>query len=649
MKLFLLVLFFYSCFASDLLSVGSPGTYGSITIADFNTVSEDEDADAVVLFDIGKSIFVQTSTGFEVEFERVTRIQILSEAGVKWANVQIPYYQGGSANERVSEISGNTYNLTNNLINRSSIDDSNIFDEEINEYWGQRKFALQDVRVGSIIEYKYIVRTPNVFRLKDWEFQWRIPVRYSEYELRAVPFYEYQYILQGARSFHSSRSRVDRRFKRKLSGIEYNDMVHNFVMKDLPPFNDEEFISSINDYIIKINFQLSKIIYPTGRIEQIVTTWPDMISDLSKHPDFGRYVNRSRRDASRILDVKSVSEKPEKDRFEYVMNQVKQHFRWNNFHGKFATKTPRNLIRDGHGSCADINLFAVGALRAVGIEADPVIISTRDHGLVYYDYPFSHFFNYVIISANVDGETILSDATSRMVPNNRIPLKCINFKGLKINTDKEEWVDLIFEKPSEKALVFNMSLSESGLSVDASKTATEFDAVYYRVNYGDDKNNLLSQLKNSQFEIDESSIEVENQWAIDQPWKLRFSFLAVTDDLQDRVMISPFVGYVMNDNPLKQDQRTYPIDMVYTAKRTFKSTLKIPEGYEIEVLPDNLNFSNDLFEISYNINKNGDDLVVSFSYWFKHAIYSARDYGRLKAYYSEIVKKGNENIVLKRI
>jgi hypothetical protein len=51
----------------------------------------DKDAEAVVLFDLGTSYFVETDNSFDVIFERTTRIKILSESGIKWAEVEIPF------------------------------------------------------------------------------------------------------------------------------------------------------------------------------------------------------------------------------------------------------------------------------------------------------------------------------------------------------------------------------------------------------------------------------------------------------------------------------------------------------------------------------------------------------------------------------
>ena len=73
------------------------------------------------------------------------------------------------------------------------------------------------------------------------------------------------------------------------------------------------------------------------------------------------------------------------------LDYVKNNYNWNNNNDKFASKTPNQLINDKFGNCADINLFTIGLLNSIGIESYPLILSTREHGKIKVDYPFSQF------------------------------------------------------------------------------------------------------------------------------------------------------------------------------------------------------------------------------------------------------------------
>ncbi len=608
--------------------------------------SLDKEAEAVVLFDIAKSYFVQTESAFDVVFERATRIKILSEPGIKWAEVEIPFYQEGGIYEKVIDIEAYSYNNENGHINKTTFDVSNTYDEKINNYWNVKKFAIPNVQEGTVLEYKYKINSQYLFNLRDWEFQWRIPVVYSEYEVRMIPFYEYSWLLQGASGFESQNSYVDRGLARQFGSIKFQDMVHKYIMKDIPAFNNEEFITSINDYIIKLDFQLSKINYPSGGSVNIMTTWNDMIKELLKHPDFGKYVNSSEKLAAKLLNIESIDLKTDRDKFDYILDYAKSNFNWNKFNSKYASKSPKKFVEEKHGNCADINLFVIGLLNAFGVEAKPVLISTRDNGKIKYDYPYTHFFNYVIIQANVEGNRILTDATEILNLNNRIPSRCINDKGLIIQKDKIEWIGLECVFPSEIKTDIQIEIIDNEIiNSSISKTATEYDALFYRNNYTDNIETIMKKIDTKNYFIIDTSIMVQNQLNREKPYIISYRQTSNPEIVNDKIYLSPFLDETITDNPLKQRVRTYPIDMTYPAKRAFTSIVLIPEGYKVDYLPTEQKIKNQLFELTYSASSDDNQIIISFDYYFKKSVYSSDDYSKIKFYFREIVKKGNENIV----
>jgi len=307
---------------------------------------KDPNAEAVVIFDKGKSYFNRGAQGYEIVFERKTRLKIFTEAGIKWAEIEIPIYQEGGIYETVFDIKATAYNLENGQLKTTELNLNNVYEEKINQYWKNIKFALPNIKPGSVIEYTYKINSEYLFNLRDWEFQKRIPVMHSEYEVRMIPFYEYSFLLQGADRFDDQRSFVSAGLKRRHGSVEFKDMVHQYEMKDVPAFESEEFITSVSDYILKIDFQLKKVISPDGFETQIMTTWQDMISDLLKHKEFGKYTKKSGKMYKKIFGEKPSSQKPEKERFNKIVDHVKQHYRWNGMYGNFATQKPARLIKD---------------------------------------------------------------------------------------------------------------------------------------------------------------------------------------------------------------------------------------------------------------------------------------------------------------
>jgi hypothetical protein len=608
--------------------------------------SRDKEAEAIVLYDMAKSYFYRMENTFDVVFERKTRIKILSEAGIKWAEVEIPIYKEGDIYEEIFDIEAYTYNFENGVIKKLKLDVSNTYTEKLNKYWYVKKIALPNVKVGSIIEYRYKINSQYLFNLRDWEFQWKIPVVYSEYQVRMVPFYEYTFLLQGADKFDSHSSVIDRGISRHYGSITYQDVVNKFVMKDVPAFKSEDFITSINDYIIKLDFQLSRIIYPEGGIVEIMTTWEKMIKELSKHKKFGKYVKRSKKLTSKLIKKEIEKIETESEKFNFVLDYVKRNYKWDGSYGKYASKTPKKLTKEKLGNCADINLFTIGLLNGVGIKATPVIISTRNNGKIKYNYPFSKLFNYVLIYANVDGENILSDATEIYSLNNRIPTKCINEKGLIVGKDNVEWVNLEVKFPSEIKTDFEIKFeNDKTFITHISQTSTEYDALYYRKHYTNNIKTIKKKIASDKYNIIDSSLTVLNQFDKEKPYILNYSLSSKPEYINGKIYMSPFPNEAITDNPLKQKKRSYDIDMIYTKKRSFNSTISIPEGYKIDYLPKELKISNIVFDLNYTIKQDKNNINVSLNYYFKNPIYSSRNYSNIKSYFDKIVNKGSEKIV----
>ena len=124
--------------------------------------------------------------------------------------------------------------------------------------------------------------------------------------------------------------------------------------------------------------------------------------------------------------------------------------------------------------------------------------------------------------------------------------------------------------------------------------------------------------------------------------------MSQTSIINDKIYLSPFLGESLSENPLKQPTRTYPIDMVYPTKRSFKTSINIPEGYQVYFIPEEFKISNQSFDFNYSVKNEQTQLVVSFDYYFKKSVYPDTDYSKIKYYFKEIVKKGNEKIVLSK-
>lgn len=615
---------------------------------EMETYDKDPLAEAVVLIDKGLSSFEKHNNRLKIVFRRATRIKILDKAGFKYAEVRIPIYHERGQSERVTKIVAKSYHWTDGKRTESELDQNQVYKKKINELWDQLVFAIPDVKEGSVIEYSYELHTPFKFKLPDWEFQRGIPTVYSEYQVRMVPFYEYQYIFQGTESLDHHLSYAEQGIPRKFANTTFYDMVHIYGMADVPAFRDESFITSKNDYIIKVDFQLSKYIDANGTAVEVVSTWERLIKNLLKDDNFGKFINASERHGVKLLqsEIKlaglTMEEKAEK-----LINYVRDNFTWSGFDDKLTNVKFPEFLRSKTGNSAAINLFLVGLLRAASIEATPVLISTRNHGKVKYNYPFAHFFNYPIVLVQ-SLSPFLTDATDPFCPYDLIPKRCINEQGLLMRKDFASWLKLNLAT-TESTVFINGRIPEQGHNwgVKVSKKTKSYDALALRKLHGNDSSRLVDVLQKPGYH-NLKILKTSNFSKPQKPYSIQYSIQTKLDEYEGHLYVSPFLEEVPGENPLKQKQRNYPIDLVFSQKRVFNSTILLPENSSVVSVPENVQLNNELVQIIYQIQTLNQSINVSASYTFKHAEYAAEDYGQLKEFYDLIIEKFNQKIVLKR-
>ncbi len=607
---------------------------------------KDPSAEAVVIYDIGESYFRESSDGLELNFERRMKIKIFNKAGLKWAEISIPYYREKNDWEKVHSIEGNTYNFENGKLQITPLDPKNSFEEIYNENWSLKKIAMPNVKEGSIIEIAYKIRSPYLFNLRNWEFQNKIPVIYSEYTTKMNPFYDYIYILEGAEKFDGYRT-YDDQISRQFSGLKYQDKVFEFIMKDVPAFKDENFITSVNDYIIRLDFQLAAVHFPIGTTKAIMTTWPDLSKKMLGNESFGKFLNSSIKSGKEITDTMLVDSKSEGQKARIIDQFVKSNFNWNGYNDKFTSKSVKNFLISKTGNSADINLFLAGMLNAAGIKADPVILSTRGHGKIKLDYPFLSYFNYVVVLAKIDNIMVLLDATEPLCKFSVIPTRCLNEEGLVIQKDKIDWVNIKNASVSSIEYFYNIrpDVLKDSIFESSRLITTGYRAVDQRNEFSTSYKVLKDRLLGNN-SLPGDTLIPKNLYQIDKSFELNYTKEYEMERIENKIIISPFCNNIVTENPLKQSIRSSPIDFIYRTANKFQSVIVVPGGYKLLTKPENIVVDNEKVKIVFNTDcLIRDTIKVSGLYEFKKDVYEISEYSDLRSYFNTIVDKFNEKLV----
>jgi hypothetical protein len=289
-------------------------------------------------------------------------------------------------------------------------------------------------------------------------------------------------------------------------------------------------------------------------------------------------------------------------------------------------------------------------LNAAGIDAYPVLISTRDNGKVDSNYPFLHFFNYVIVIVNTPENQFLSDGADYFTSFNRIPPKCINERGLIIKPGAEDWVSLniMYNSIDEKIVTLSPDPEKLTAKLKLNLQAIEFDSYWYRKNFENDSVRLKKHFTESGIS-NVTKVTAFNYGDSEKPYTVICEGETEIEQLDKDLIISPFLNFYISENRLTQPSRSYPIDLTYANTEVYRCSILIPEGYKTLSLPENFNLDDELVKISVSYAVNNGLIEMNCTYGFKKAVYGAADYTKIKYYFDVIVKKFHEQIVLTRI
>jgi len=652
-KYILVVVILTFCFSPLYSQVNYSEEYGKITQYEMSMTEyeNDPEAEALVIYDLGNYYFrADNVEGLLLNMEKVTKIKILKQEGIKYANIEIPFYVDGNTREYIEDIEATTYNFENGQLLKKKLDSKNVFEEKLNNDVYIKKIALSDVRVGSVIEFKYKIASPFFVHMREWKFQDKIPVVHSQLVYKAIPYYEYTYIMKGTNQFHEFKSK-ELNNEENIGRYKYKEIAYTFGMKNLPAFRDEEYITSDRDYMVAINFQISRIFYPNGGNREYISTWPALCDSFLKHEDFGKYIKNSEKEAKKIIMDFKLEGKTKLGQAIEITQYVKNMSTWNGFHGKFTSKKASDFVKQKSGNVADINLFLLGCFNAAGIPANPVVISTRNNGRVDKSHPFEQFLNYVIVEVNLEGTKYYIDATNPLLYFDELPSKCVNVEGLIVKPKSEEWTLVSQKNIAETRNTFNLDIDpdKAVINAEINFISKGHDAYRYRNIYKGNPLNITDYLrKKNNIHLKEDEISIKNYEELQEPFIFSFKSRIPLENESGKLFIHPFCNIAITDNPFKQDKRTLPIDLLFFKGEKYESVIEIPDGYKVDYLPKEIKHDSNSMSINYSAKQTDNKIIVQAGYEYKKNIYEAKDYLRLKYSFNEILKQLSEVVILVR-
>ena len=453
------------------------------------TVYEPEpEAEAVVLCRLTDVEYTVQMTSYLVDYHEKCRIKVLKPSGARFAKVVVPYqvnmsvgnnitglrasfatipmnrasgdsYFGEEAgsmsegvfgtdgDESVESIKATAFNLEGGKTVKTSLKKSDIKTTKIDDHNYQVEFTVPNVKEGTVIEYEYTIHSQIFWELHDWYGQCEIPVAFAKLDMNIPTFLIFNIEDHGIQRLTYTCTAGSMNYKvesdplAKPMTVTTNHYV--YVGRNLKGMPNDGYTWNVQDLWAGITAELRTYrLRGMGQMDY-AKTWDQIETMILDSDDLGIHLNDHSPLADELKEAKIEEVADLRVRAAAVCQLVMSKVKWNGRYTLSPASTAETL-KNGSGSNADINLLLIQSLHDVGLTAAPVMLRTRDLGLLPYNFPsISKFSTFLVAVVLPGGSKAFLDASSKHGKLNEVPEVMRVERALLVQKGKKgEWVNL---------------------------------------------------------------------------------------------------------------------------------------------------------------------------------------------------------------
>jgi Domain of Unknown Function with PDB structure (DUF3857)/Transglutaminase-like superfamily len=319
---------------------------------------------------------------------------------------------------------------------------------------------------------------------------------------------------------------------------------------------------------------------------------------------------------------------------------------WQPFDAKY-------VYEHGYGDCKALANYMVSLLKLNGITAYPVLINNGDYRMpLITEFP-SNQFNHVIVCVPVDKDTMWLECTNQNAIANDIGWSNENRDALMI-TPKG---GVIVKSPRTTS---KQNLMENKIEVNLSSSSA---AATGTIKWKGDQQNYVRYIVKESIPKDQEKWILKSFEVPDVGIK-NYSFSVTNDSANVNLKLSLLLpkyaalsGNRIFFNPNLMNRRTYvpgevlkrlsPIRFSYPYLDIDSIVYKIPKGYNIEAMPQEVNLTASFGNFSSKVTKSGDGNILYTRFLeIKEYEIPAENYNEYRDFFTNIAKADRSQVVL---
>ena len=314
-------------------------------------------------------------------------------------------------------------------------------------------------------------------------------------------------------------------------------------------------------------------------------------------------------------------------------------------------------LKNGYGDCSDKAILFSTLLKAAGIESYPVYVGTNDEVPMLIKEIPSYYGNHVITEVVFPDKTIYLDATGYA---SRYPYFSPSSHGVYALNAQKRKIELVpVPKPEDnrRKYRYDLQLDEDGkLRVDFKSSYTGYYEAWLKLYWQHQKKNEIPKMLSEMAHRVSPKAKLlnykfHNLFDISKPFIMELSYElydypTTAGDLW--ILSLPEIKDRYRFNEVSLTTRKYPVSYPSSQEITHQVTLKIPQGFKVEYLPEPIDISTPYASYKAEYTEKGDTIVFSddFKRW-KRTI-PVKDYPLYKNFLRKVSQYQEKKIFLRK-
>ena len=572
------------------------------------------------------------------------RIKILSDAGLDYANVEIPFTQG---TEHISSIRARTIRRDGSAVNFDGTTYEKLIVKSDRMKYLAKTFTLPEVTVGSILEYRYNRGLPYGWIYDShWILSGDLFTRFAKYSL--VPDRTYSLIWSWPHGLPPGTETPTK------VGDKIRLETHN-----VPAVVTEEHMPPENEVRFRVDF-----IYDTENISRNDPAAFWKAHGKRFYDQVAHFSDKKRVMEKAVAQVVAPGDPPEtKLRKLYARVQQIHNLSYASTSEREANQEQAASIHNvedvwskGYGDAEQIVWLFLALARAAGADASPVLVATRDRYFFNHRAMNATELNSDVVLVKIDGKDLFLDPGVPFTPFGLLPWYETSVEALSLDKSGGTWTHTPDSAATDSRIERHgtFKFDRATLTGKVAVSYTGLEAAWRRLEEQSEDETARRKFLEEDLESDipaGTNVKLTNN----PDWNSWDAPLVAEYDVEipgwatsagRREMLSIGVFSAGEKHAFEHASRVHPIIFQYCYQHIDDLTIEIPDSWTLENIPKPSALDLKGLAFEETTEKQQQSLHATRKLTRNVSVIRANDYDTVRGFYQTVRKADEEPAVL---